>query len=328
VSIGSAIASGQKAQIQQAIDQADETALRLLNRVVSLTIAFQPTPAKAGDPSNPTFFTQQPNAIEVTSLRVSFEVKKNLGKEPNTCTCTVYNLSKSTRTELDKRPLYAILRAGHDGVARHLFSGNVTYAFSRRNGTEWETKLQIADGQRAFAFARMSRSYKQPVSGRQVLGDAAASMGLALPPEAEQSPELRQALSGSFVAHGPTRDVMTRLLAPYGFGWSVQDGRLQVLSTSQVNQQASLIISQEFGMIGSPERSIPHKSGDPSDLTVEALLYPEVCAGQQIDVRSQSLTGTFKVQDVHHRGDTHGNEWTTTIKALPLGVSRSKHRRK
>src|SRR5262249_41134255 len=153
-----------------------------------------------------------------------------------------------------------------------------------RNGTEWETKLQIADGQRAYSHARMSKSYQKPISVLTVLQDAAASMGLKLPPEAEQSPDLQQALATGISMHGPTRDVLTKLLAPYGFGWSIQNGRLQILADDQISQATAILIDEEAGMIGSPEHSVPSKPGDPSDMSFDVLLYPEILPGGMVDV--------------------------------------------
>lgn len=306
----------------RAAQQANDTSLRLFNRTVELTIAAQPTSQSSAASADPSFFTKQSNAIVITGMRVKFEIKKNLGKEPNICTCSVYNLSADTRRALDSKPLYAILRAGYDGVPRLLFEGHITYAQSRREGTEWETKLQIGDGQRAYTCARMSRSYSGQVTAYQVLNDCATSMGMKLPPNAQKDQSLKQQLSASIVAHGPTRDVLTKLLAPYGYGWSIQGGKLVILSDLQTSGGSARVIDQEAGMIGSPERGVPRRPGDPSDVSIESLLYPEIQPGGEIEVDSESLEGTFKVTDVHHAGDTHGTEWQTKIKALPLGASK------
>lgn len=307
-----------------------ESRLRLFNRTVSVTLAQQPTGFVG---RNQGFFESVGNAIEITGLRVQFEIKKNLGKEPNSCVVTVSNLSSDTRKALQRMPIYAIVRAGHDGVARLLFAGNVAHAPSKHDKTEWETKFQISDGGRAFAHARMNRSYKKPVSVRQVLTDAAASMGLRLPPEIEQSSDLRAALAGGISTHGPTRDILTKLLAPFGFGWSIQNGSLQVISDDQVNASSAIVLdalpgSEIGGVINTPELGLPHRPGDPSELTCETLVYPEIMPGGSIDLISQSVSGLFRVQELTHQGDTHGPDWKTTIKATRFGESARKKRRR
>lgn len=299
--------------------------LELFGRIVNLTLAKQPTGFVG---SNPKYFDQLGNGLEITDLKVKFEIKKSLGKEPNTCTMTVTNLSPESRAFSEAKPLLGFLSAGHDGVARRLFAGNITFSRSRRDKTDWETKMQIGDGTRAFSHAFMSRSYAKPVSAQQVLSDAAASMGLTLPPEAEQSQDLRQALATGLNAHGPARDILTKLLAPYGFGWSIQNGRLQILADDQVSSTNALLINQQTGLIGTPEHSVPKRPGDPIDLTFETLIYPEIQPGCMVKVESEAAEGVYKVQDVEHRGDIRGTEWTTKVKALPLGQSKKKGHKK
>lgn len=289
-----------------------QSQLRLFNRNVELTLINQSPTADFHDTSG--------NATVITDLRVQFEIKKNLGKAPNSCVVTVSNLSRETRGRLERKPVYAILRAGHDGVLHPLFAGNITYARSDMKSPDWETKIQIADGGRAFSCARMNRSYAPPIRIDKILADAAASMGLKLPPDLASVAELRQALAGGLTASAPTRDILTRLLAPYGYGWSIQDGRLQVLKEGQVNAGSAWEIDVDAGMIGSPEGSVPSKPGGVSELAADVLLMSEVRPGDTIQVTSRAFHGGFfRVNDISHKGDTHGDDWKTSIKATPPG---------
>lgn len=289
--------------------------LRLLNRVVEVTIANQPQPGKAGAS---TFFGQEPNALIVTDMRVEFEVKRTIGKTPNPATIKISNLSDDSRSRFNRMPVYVILRAGHDGVLKPLFEGNVSHSISELKSTDWETKAQVVDGGRAYAHSEFTRAYAPPVRALQVLSDAAAAMGMSLPPEAEQSAELRQALSAGVSVHGPTRDTLSKILAPYGFNWSVQNGRLQILKQGALNKRRAWIIDEDAGMIGSPDSTMPHKPGKVAEVKIECLLFPEIVPGDAIQLTSRSFVkATFRVQDVHHRGDTHGNEWLTSLRCVP-----------
>lgn len=306
-----------------------ESKLQLFERTVNITIVQQPT-GFVGQHSS--FFESIGNAIEITDLRVQFEIKKNLGKEPNTCEITVSNMSDDTRKALARLPLYAIVRAGHDGVARLLFAGNVVQAPAKHDKTEWESKFSVSDGGRAFAHARMNRSYRPPISVSQVLSDAAASMGLKLPPEIERSADLKSALATGLSCHGPTRDTLTRILAQYGYGWSVQNGALQIVSDNQSTRNAAIVLNslagQEVGgVINTPELSLPKKPGSPAELTLDCLLYPEIVPACEIDLTSESVSGRFRVTDVNHAGDTRGPDYKTSIKATRFGESAVKSKK-
>lgn len=291
--------------------------LRLLFRVVEVTIANQPQPT----PGKGAFFEREPNALVVDSLRVQFDIKRSVAKGPNPGLVKISNMAPDSRGRFSRMPVYVILRAGHDGVLRPLMEGNVTHSISELKRTDWVTKVQFADGGRSYARSEFTRSYAPPVRALQVLSDAAGAMGLTLPPEAEQSPELRQALEAGVSVHGPTRDTLTKLLARYGFNWSVQNGRLQILKQGQTNRRRAWVVSEDVGMIGSPDATLPHKPGKPSELVVKVLLFPEIIPGDSIQLTSKNFRGAiYRVNDVHHVGDTHGNEWTTSLKCVsPTG---------
>lgn len=303
-------------------DIAGANVSQLLNRAVEFTFYSQ-------SPTSKKYFDTSGEATVVTDLRVQFEIRKNLGREPNSCTTTITSMSKDSRGRLERKPVYAILRAGHNGVLHPLFAGSVSYARSDYKGTEWETKAQFADGGRAFSNARLLKSYPATTTARRVLTDLAASMGLPIPSDLAAATDLDQAISGPLSVAGPSRDAMTRLLLRYGYSWSTQDGRLQVLRDGLPNARTAWVIDADTGMIGSPEGSVPHKPGGVSELSIDVLLFPEIQPGDTISVTSRYYSGgLFRVNDVTHTGDTHGDDWKTSLKATPLGSPPPKHGRK
>lgn len=301
--------------------------MRLFGRTAKVTIVRQPSGFIG---SNPQFFESTGNAIEVVTdelstsapggNRIQFEVSKNLGKEPNKCSIKIYNLSPDTRSELEKNPIRITLAAGYDGVTRLLFTGDLRYAISERVGPNIITTLDVRDGMRAYAHARMNHSYKPPIRALQVLQDCARSLGLELPPEVERSADLRAALSDGISLHGPTRDILTRLIAPYGFGWSVQNGHLQILRDEEVRSgQAFLVNDDEGGLLNSPKKTVPDKPGSPPEISFDVQLYPELVPGALAKVESEFLNATVKMLDVKASGDTDPQgDWKTSVKGRPL----------
>jgi hypothetical protein len=280
---------------------------RLLNRNVAITIAKPQS-----------FFIQAPNAVMVRNLRVVFNVEKNLGEDPNTCEVKVYNLAERTRGEVQVKPIHVRVDAGYDGQTERLFTGDVRHAFSRRLPTDWETVIQVADGDRAHRFARVNRSFKSGVSAKQAIAECAKAMGLKLPKTADDARGLVTAFTSGLTLQGPASAELTRLLTPHGFTHSIQDGRLQILQDGQATEAEAVVISQDTGMIGSPEFGTPEKSGEKPTLSVKSLLKPAVSAGGLVKVESLSINGVFKVIKVVHSGDTHGSDWFTTIEAKEI----------
>ena len=289
---------------------------RLFNPVARVTVIRQPTGFVA---KNPSFFESTGNAIEITDLRIQFKVTKNLGKHPNKAIIGVSQLSSTTRAEIERKPLRVMLHAGYDGVARLLFVGDLKRAYSKRAGpTEIVTEMHVADGIRAFAHARMNRSYKPPTSIHRVLSDAAQSMGLQLPPDIDQAKELRQPMPSGLSANGATRDVLTRALAPLGYGWSIQNGQLTILRDEGVRAGEAFLVNQSTGLVESPEATEPERPKQRSEVKFKTLLYPELNPGSAVKLESEFLNLQLKITDVSHEGDTQGTSWTTDVQGRPV----------
>lgn len=292
---------------------------RHFKRVWKVT-AYRAKPSAGGFiNSHADFFEPLPNGIEIDKLRVQFKIEKTTDKEPNTCELTITNLAEGTRANLCKKPLIVRVDAGweEDGGARHLFGGDLRYGYSKRDGTDWSTILQLGDSSRAFQNARVNRSYAAGTSVLVALREAARSMGVGLPKNVEADADLQRAFSAGVQLHGPAADELARLLAPYGYSFSFQDGRLQILKDDEVFATRALVISQDTGLLGSPEFGAPSKDGKPPTLTIRTLLYPQVTPGGMLSVQSESINGIFRAERVTHNGDSHGDDWCTEIECKP-----------
>lgn len=296
---------------------------RLFRKTWRVVVAAQPQSGFVGD--NPDFFETTGNALEIASdetgdgCRVSFSIQKTAGKEPNKLTLDLYNLSSNSRDFLDRTPVQVTLQAGYDNAPRLLFVGDLRPgSYTKREGTEIITHLEVRDGMRAFAHARLTRSYKPPIRVYDVLSDCAKSMGLQLPREIEQSVELKQALASGISMRGPTRESLTRLLAPYGYSWSIQSGTLVIVPDGEARQGEAYLINQETGLINFPERATAEKEGQKLPVTWQTLLYPELEPARLAKLESEFINGVFRIKEVTHEGDSHEEgAWTTSCKGDP-----------
>lgn len=282
---------------------------RLFRREARLTLA-RPT----------AFFAQdEANAVQINNLRVAFQIEKTLRRTPNKCRIQVTNLASQTRAEFKKKPLYARLEVGYDGQLERIFAGDVHHAPSTREGADWTTQIEVLDGLRALRFGRISKSLKSGATALNAVRVTAKELGLTLRLSSAVQAELGAQFSSGVSMQGSAADVMSRLLEPYGVNWSIQDGRLQVLLDSEVNSTTTeVLISQDTGMIGSPEYGDPPERGKPPTLKVKVLIYPSIQPGGAIRIDAREVKGRFKVLAVSHHGDTHGADWETEIECRPL----------
>lgn len=284
---------------------------RLFKRAARLTLSRPRGDGPGG------FFTQESNAVVVEQPRITFSVEKSLSSKPNTASIAIFNLAEQARAAFAVTPLHVRLEAGHDGEYAQVFAGDLRWGRSAPDGTEWVTTLEASDGGRAHVHARVSRSFKAGVDKRKALAELADTMGLKLPSTVDDARELLDQFQAGVTLQGPSAREMDRLAKSAGFEWSVQDGSLVMLRASDVRPGEAYVVSQDTGMIGSPEFGTPAKKGEPATLTARMLLAPQVGAGMLLKLDTRAIRGLFRTERVLHSGDTHGGDWVTEVEAKP-----------
>ena len=130
---------------------------------------------------------------------------------------------------------------------------------------------------------------------------------------------MQQQFASGVTLHGPAHVEMSNLLTPVGMSWSIQDNKMVVLRTNDsIKPNQAIVISQDTGMIGSPEYGDPKKLGESPILKVKSLCRPEIFAGVVIQVQSRDVNGQFRVEKCTHTGDTRAKDWFTDVHAKPL----------
>lgn len=284
------------------------------DRRVRVTVASRLSGVKEEEPGR--FFNAFTQLTTIEDLRVSFEITKTLKKDPNTAKIVVYNLSEKNRAEFHVKPAHITLEAGYAGDLRQIYKGDITHGGSRREPPEWLTTAQCGTGANAIKHARFNRSFKKG-SLLSMAKQTAKSMGLKMPTNVESAKEL---LTGSFTGFSLSGSSMTSLrkLMPKEFDVSIQDDQLVILKRGDTRLAEAVVISQETGMIGSPELGPPRDKGKAPILTARMLLAPDLIAGGLVQVRSRQIKGDFKVLQVKHTGDVRERPWYSDIEAIPL----------
>lgn len=261
------------------------------------------------------------NQVTISALRVVFSIEKDLASTPNNCEVSIYNLNADDRAQFQQSPLQVRLEVGFDTDEdlQRIFTGDLRYGISRLDNTEWQTKLQLGDGDRAYRHARVNKSYAAGTQIQKVVADMAAGMGLTLP---TNGPQLTGQLSGGASLHGPTRrglDTILALPSQEGTRWSIQDGKLQLLKTGtgqgSTRPEEAIVVDGDSGLIGSPDFGPPEKKGQSPILTFRTTMNPRIVPGIKVALTSRAISGQFKIIKVKHTGDTRGDDWYSECEA-------------
>ena len=258
------------------------------------------------------FFEILPNAALITKHRIRFEIRKTSNSKPNTCKIIITNLAERTRNLLNKKPVHIRLNAGQDGSESRIFIGDMIHSESLLNGVEWETTIQVGDGNRAHRYARVNKSYEAGVTDQTVLNDLVKSLGL------KTTVKIRGSSLSGYSVSGQARNHLTTLLRKHSLDWSIQGGQLQILSDKGLRKNQAIVVSVESGMKGSPENGSPTKKKKTPVLVVKSQLDVRAEPGFKMSLISVNHNGLYKMGDVSHSANTHGKAWDTVINATTL----------
>ena len=249
----------------------------------------------------------------IEGLRISFEVVKDLKPQSNKAKIVIYNLSKGTREIFAQKPVRVLLEAGYAGEYFKIYEGDLITATPKFQDVDHLTTLHCGTGHDRQRNARFSRTYKIGVNPKQIAKDLADSMGLKIPTNID---EFKQVFTSGVTFSGPSAESMSKLLKVGGMGWSNQDGRMQILKHGKGSTATALVVSQETGMIGSPDLTTPAKKGESAVLKLRTILDSEKAPGRHLAVQSRDITGTYYATKVTQIGDNFGTPWYSDIEAV------------
>jgi hypothetical protein len=248
--------------------------------------------------------SRTPSGSSRDVLRFTFKVQRSLSKEPNTAEISIWNLNAQTRALLQELNLHTVLEAGYVGSRAVIFSGELEYGSPGRDGTDWISTLQSADGGQQISQARVNLSFGGGTGVGTVLLRLAEELGLGLGNVAEKARE------GSL--RGAVTEYLQGIALNGGLGLSVQDGQVQLLAPLETLRGDAALLTQRTGLVGSPE------AGEKGRIKARCLLQPDLIPGRRVRIESDQVTGFFKVTRSTFVGDTWGQDWYSDIEGKPL----------
>jgi len=294
---------------------------KLFNRDFEMSIGAQKIAIQAHDPLS--------NRIQ-PSLRVGFDVEKTGNSDPNRAAVEIHNLNESNRRVLQKGADLAarmndkglfydwplVIEAGYVKTKSQIFSGDITYADSRQDGTEWVTVIEAEDGGRKYRSASISQSFGMGTPVAAVLKTLAGALGVGLGNSAAHfaaGAELGYlSFANGIVLNGQVSKLLDKYISSAGYSWSIQDGQLQVLSPGEFLMDGQVWLGAATGLVGSPER------GEQGAVKACSLLQPTIKPGRLVVIDSRMVKGKYRATKVDHYGDVSGADWYTEFEGVSI----------
>lgn len=285
---------------------------------------------------------QAGRGLLVENLRVAFEVTKTVDSAPNTAVIKIWNLNPDNEARIKNEYDEVLLNAGYEDAMRLVFRGNIKHVYRYREGNDFITEIEAADGDRDFKGATMNVTMAAGASNQQVIERAVGSFSTTKQGYVDVPEKTR--VRGKVIS-GNTRDVLDDVARDSGANWSIQDGQLTIVPGDKMLPNTAIVIRADTGMLSSPEVN-------DKGVEVKCLLNPQIVINSAIKLDNDSIKakrakdrkktektgerivddpaqltgetarlapdGIYKVIRLTHRGDTRGPDWTTESLSVAL----------
>lgn len=262
--------------------------------------------------------TQGRDELEITENRVVFKIEMKDSKEPNTSEISVYGLGLESRAIFQKKGNKVVLEAGYaDSGAARIFVGDVRIGDNKKQKADWISVLKLGDGERAWRNARVNKSFTKGTAASDVLRYLAEASGLQEGNAGTQAAKLTVTYGHGYSVSGKWSDEMTRFCESVRLTYSIQNQTLQVLAPGEAINDGQDIpeLSEDSGLIDTPEFGTPEKKGKPFLLKFKSLIQPTQ-VGALVRINSRAHKGVVLVKKATYSGDTMGGDWYTEYEGV------------
>ena len=255
-------------------------------------------------------------------LALDFETKMTRSKEPNQGVFNLYNLSASTRLEIETDAKGVRCYAGYDGDAKLIYTGDLVFVNSIKQGPDWLTTLHCGDGFAAFTESVTSKTYANGTEKQVVLDQIASDMGLVV--KATEG-AIGGALIGSLSMSGKSKDQLDVLAKDNGAEWSIQDGELNITQIGEPIDDVAVVLRADTGLLEHPtitDKGVNVKAQLNPDIRPGKLIKLEPVAvsvtpgGDSVPERGRDYAGLYLCQTVQFIGNNYGGPFDVNIEAV------------
>lgn len=273
-------------------------------------------------------------------IRCTFSMKKTMLRNSSSGSITLWNLTPELEAQIISDGVELVLEAGYEGSTSIIFAGTIVQPIrGKENGTDYFLKLICLDGDSyynlAFSKGTIESNQTKRELAKQTLRasnykDLSTSVSVT---DLEDIPDISTVDMSSprserpKVVFGRTSKIIDEL-ARMGNSMSYMDnGELKFFTVdTEVDRSNAWEINSSTGMIGCPEQSS-------YQVIVRTLLNPKIRIKDFIHLDNKSIrveeldvigslafylepTGYYQVIEISYSGDTRGNDWYSTIKAI------------
>lgn len=290
--------------------------------------------------------------LDLSEMHFKFLISQSSEENPNTASIRIYNLSSDTvKSITGNTPVeftLVELKAGYiNSGAGTIFAGTIKqFRRGRENATDTYLDILAAADDIEYNFGTVNASITKDTPKRAILDEVIKEAGLKpgyIPPGTGGT------LPRGKVLWGMGRTIFRNFAASEQWGWSIQNGKLEMIPLDSYKPGDIVELNSATGMIGIPEQT-------DAGIRVRCLLNPKLYIGGRVHIDNASINQTSQAGEndlpvgqipydqwagvtlpadvssdgyymtyvIEHRGDTRGREWYSDIIGLALSSKEGK----
>lgn len=113
--------------------------------------------------------------LNITDLRIKFNVEKSLVGYPNKANIGIYNLKSDSRKVIEEEGLKVELYAGYENPPL-LFSGNIINVLHQKQGVDWISNLYCGDAIKDINNATINKTLSAGATTENIFNELVGSM--------------------------------------------------------------------------------------------------------------------------------------------------------
>ncbi len=233
---------------------------------------------------------------------MEFDLTRNTLTSANVGSIRIYNLSQKNRSLIrrnvtDTSDIRLVqLAAGYGNNLPVIFRGNITQAWSVREGENFITQIESLDGGFAFSYGNTNTTFPAGTSMQVIIRSLIGTLpGVTVGAIGEYPGSLLRANSYS----GNTTTLLKDIT---GGGLFIDNGRGNCLGDNECVSGGLPIINSQSGLLGTPLR-------EQTIISFDMLFEPRLLVGQRVQLdslegtsRGANFNGLYKVISLKHRG--------------------------
>lgn len=278
------------------------------------------------------------NGVDLSQLRIKFNIKRSDVQTPNIAEIRVYNLKEETAQQIEKEFSRVTLQAGYEQNFGVIFQGNVKQVLrGREDATTTFLDIIAGDGDLSYNFAIVNTTLAAGVGQAEQVNAAIGAMtstgGVAAGNVGEFPTEK---LPRGKVMYGNAREYLSQVSKNSSKTWSIQDEKVQMVPLTSYLPGEVVELTSKTGLIGTP---IQNTDG----INIKCLLNPKLKVSSRVKINNKDIArlkidfsqpgspanipapinndGVYYILVIEYQGDTRGNEWYCNLTCINMSIA-------